>query len=272
MFRYPQTFFVCLIGLCTIAMNSNASAVVKDIQGGQGNDIENGTSKKSEPKKRGPKKRNPQNTDRSEGNPTTSPAAAVDVVQAPNLLAPPPLPPTPSPVLPEPLAPSLGEVLPDAPKGFCGFVKRLCHPLKGKYFFLNAHWKKDVFQNVVAYRLYVNGRYEKLISAAKKPCLQVLRHTRLVHKIYEISAVDKNGNESGRTPLVVRYGRKLEPLCMCRVAYFTTDFRKLTPEYLRTLHKERIIDLIQQLRKELIAAQDSFDHNLSNGVKPSGGQ
>jgi hypothetical protein len=252
MVRHLQTMSAWVIGLCAVVACSNASAEVSDTPPDQCNSVENGPTTKREPKKRGPKKRKPLNADRREESPPLIPAVSEAPVQPPSFPTP-ILPQIPQNALPQSStkAPTV-IVLPPQPKKFHGIVKRLCHPLKGKYFFLKARWKKGMSSDVVAYRVYVNGICEKVIRATKKACLQVLRHTRHVKKKYEIAAVDKNGNESGRTRLEVSYGKGHEPLCACRIAQCTTDLRQLTPEYLQTLSKERIIDLIQDLRSQVL--------------------
>ena len=245
--RHSQMIFVGLVGLCSLVCSSGG-AVIKDPSIGQDTDINATSPKKRDPKKKRPMKRTPSSAERKDPLPIVSapiPSTA-EATPTPNK--------TPPPT-------STAPVLPSAPQKFTGTVKRLCHPVKGKHFYLNARWKKGGVSDIVAYRIYVNGKCEKQITATRKPCFQVLRHTRHVRKAYEIASIDKNGNESGRTRLAVKYRKIDEPLCACCIPGGTINLRQLTPEYLHTLSKERIIELMQQLRKEVQAAHTHGDQH-----------
>ena len=83
-------------------------------------------------------------------------------------------------------------------------------------------------------------------------------------KVYEISSVDKDGNESSKKPIDVSKKSSHVPLCACRIRGCVTDFTNLTPEYLYTLTKEQIIDVLQKVRTEVLKAQDRSEKHVSH--------
>ena len=257
MLRLSQAISVWLIGLCAVFACASMCAAGSDPSSEQTSTADSGPSKKEEPKKktpkkRGPKKRESQAADPKQETPPTVPVTTEAVTPAPQAPVTQVSTPSSTPQTPSQPQPATATVLPNPPTKFHGVVQRLCHPVKGKYFFLKVRWKNGASPDIVAYRLYVNGRCEKVIPVTKKTCLQVLRHTRRVHKIYELSTVDKNGNESTKTRLEVQYGKPHEPVCGCQIAQYSSEFRQLTPEYLKTLSKPRIIALIQDLRQKAL--------------------
>jgi hypothetical protein len=282
MFRYNPSFSVWLIGLFAMVSASPVTAESSESFADQDSDITASSSKKKEAKKRKPRKRAPHLVVVKEDNAVARPETASPMPEAVSepLLQQEPLATTDSQnVIPEQVqAPSSTistqdeqtnstptvTLLPNPPKKFQGVVRRLCHPVKGKKFFLDIRWKKGSSQNIAAYKVYVNGRCEKEILATKKPSFQVLRHTRDVRKVYEIASVDKNGQESPKVPLVVTRKPSHEPLCSCRVSGYSTDVSILTSEYLNTLTKEQIINLFQKVRTEILKAQERSEKHSSH--------